>query len=104
MLEAQVDARPRWRPFRSVRLQILASMLAVAAAGMLVAGTTAFLVQRASILAGVESRLTDVIPDVSFIALDSGGLARAGGEVVWDLREAFLAMELAIRGLERVSA
>jgi signal transduction histidine kinase len=73
MLEAQVDARPRWRPFRSVRLQILASMLAVAAAGMLVAGTTAFLVQRASILAGVESRLTDVIPDVSFIALDSGG-------------------------------
>jgi signal transduction histidine kinase len=75
---AEPAAPRRWRPLRSVRLQILASMLAVAAAGMLIAGTTAFFVQRASILSSIETRLTDAVPDVSFIALDSGATELEG--------------------------
>ncbi len=59
-----------WRPLRSVRSRILASMLLVAAAGMLVAGATAYLVQRERILVAVDARLSDAVTEIEFIATD----------------------------------
>ena len=45
-------------------------MLLAAAAGMLVAGATSYLVQRERILAGVDDRLAGAVSDVQFVASD----------------------------------
>ncbi len=45
-------------------------MLLVAAAGMLVAGATSYLVQRERILSGVDDRLAGAVDDVQFVASD----------------------------------
>lgn len=66
------DPRPRaWRPLRSVRSRILASMLVVAAAGMVVAGGTAFLLQRERTLAQIDDRLISAVGEASFIATEA---------------------------------
>ncbi|CAN5224964.1 ATP-binding protein [soil metagenome] len=54
----------------SVRVRILAAMLVVAAAGMTVAGGTAFLVQRQRVLAQVDTRLEDTASRLRSIAAD----------------------------------
>ncbi|QNE47076.1 HAMP domain-containing histidine kinase [Glaciihabitans sp. INWT7] len=54
----------------SVRVRILAAMLVVAAAGMTVAGGTAFLVQRQRVLAQVDTRLEDTASRLRTIAAD----------------------------------
>lgn len=64
-------ARRRFRPLRSVRSRILATMLLVAATGMLVAGATAYLVQRDRVLAGVDDRLASAVDDAQFVASDA---------------------------------
>jgi signal transduction histidine kinase len=63
---------PRW----SVRARILASILAVAAVGMAVAGTTAYLVQRERVLSQVDQHLSRTVSDVEFVA---SGRPLAGG-------------------------
>lgn len=55
---------PRW----SVRARILASILAVTALGMTVAGTAAYLVQRERVIAQVDARLAGTVADVEFVA------------------------------------
>ncbi|MFM9918356.1 sensor histidine kinase [Lacisediminihabitans sp. H27-G8] len=54
----------------SVRVRILAAMLVVAAAGMTVAGGTAFLVQRQRVLTQVDARLEDTASRLRSIAAD----------------------------------
>lgn len=46
-------------------------MLLVAAAGMLVAGATSYLVQRERILSGIDDRLAGAVDDVQFVAEDA---------------------------------
>jgi two-component system OmpR family sensor kinase len=63
---------PRRRPVTvSVRVRILAAMLAVAAAGMMIAGGTAFLVQRERVLSQVDRRLDDTATRLRSIATES---------------------------------
>ncbi|MBC7402942.1 MAG: hypothetical protein H7279_07170, partial [Microbacteriaceae bacterium] len=60
---------PHRRPVTaSVRVRILATMLVVAAAGMTIAGGTAFLVQRERVLAQVDQRLVDTASRLRTIA------------------------------------
>ena len=61
----------RWRPLRSVRSRILASMLLGAAIGMAVAGGTAYLVQRDRISSGVDVRLAGIVEEIQTIAADA---------------------------------
>ncbi len=62
---------PASRPITvSVRVRILAAMLAVAAAGIAIAGGTAFLVQRERVLAQVDERLDDTAVRLRSIATD----------------------------------
>lgn len=56
----------------SVRVRILASILVVTAAGMAVAGATAFLVQRERTLVDIDAALLSAVDEVRFIATDSG--------------------------------
>jgi len=55
----------------SVRVRILAAMLVVAAAGMTIAGSTAFLVQRERVLAQVDQRLDDTANRLRSIASET---------------------------------
>jgi signal transduction histidine kinase len=55
----------------SVRVRILASILIVTAAGMAIAGGTAFLVQRELVLNRVDTRLTDTAARLRTIATDT---------------------------------
>lgn len=75
-------------PVPSVRTRILAAILAVAAAGMFAAATTAYVVQRESTLAGIDASLTDAVDDARFIAADAGETSLAGvlGQVVQRIR------------------
>lgn len=59
------------RPLRSVRSRILASMLAVTAVGMALAGGTAYAIQRERTLAQIDGRLADAAADASFVATDA---------------------------------
>jgi two-component system OmpR family sensor kinase len=60
---------PPRRPITvSVRVRILAAMLVVAAAGMTIAGGTAFLVQRERVLSQVDQRLEDTASRLRSIA------------------------------------
>ena len=81
---------PRWRPLRSVRARILATMLLVAAAGMLVAGATAYLVQRERVLSGIDERLASVVDQVAFVVSETPGVTidQALSEVVQQVRPA----------------
>lgn len=56
---------------RSVRARILASILAVTAAGMAVAGTTAYVIQRERTLETVDERLRSIVDETAFVAGDS---------------------------------
>jgi signal transduction histidine kinase len=56
---------------RSVRARILASMLAVTAAGMLVAGGTSYLVQRERTLSQIDERLSSAVAEARFVAQDA---------------------------------
>ncbi|MFF1633369.1 ATP-binding protein [Leifsonia sp. NPDC058248] len=65
--------RSRVRPVRlSVRVRILATLLLVAGLGMVVAGTTAYLVQRERVLMTVDDRLSSLVSDAKLVATDSG--------------------------------
>ena len=55
----------------SVRVRILAAMLAVAAAGMAIAGGTAFLVQRERVLSYVDQRLDETVGRLRSIAAET---------------------------------
>lgn len=67
------ETRPTGRrPLRSVRSRILATMVIAAALGMVVAGATAYLVQRERTLSGVDTRLSSAVSDASFVTSDSG--------------------------------
>lgn len=62
---------PRRRPVTvSVRVRILAAMLVVAAAGITIAGGSAFLVQRERVLSQVDQRLTDTATRLRAIATE----------------------------------
>jgi len=63
--------RTPWRPLRSVRSRILASMLLVAAIGMALAGGTAYAIQRERTLAGIDDRLAAAVSEAAFIAQDA---------------------------------
>lgn len=63
--------RTPWFPAVSVRVRILASILLVAAAGMVAAGTTAYFVQRDSTLDSIDTALVGAVTDARFIATDS---------------------------------
>ncbi|TFB94107.1 cell wall metabolism sensor histidine kinase WalK [Cryobacterium sp. HLT2-28] len=65
--------RTPWFPAVSVRVRILASILLVAAAGMVAAGTTAYFVQRDSTLDSIDAALVGAVNDARFIATDSKG-------------------------------
>jgi two-component system, OmpR family, sensor kinase len=56
----------------SVRVRILATLLLVTGLGMVVAGATAYLVQRERVLATVDDRLTSLVADAKLVAADSG--------------------------------
>jgi two-component system, OmpR family, sensor kinase len=62
-----------WRPLRSVRSRILATTLVVTAAGMLVAGATAYLVQRERVLASVDDRLSTTVDEVVIVVAETPG-------------------------------
>ena len=68
-----------WRqsPSLSVRVRILATILLVTAAGLAIAGTTAYVVQRERTLSDIDAVLTDTVDDVRIVAADSAA-ARAG--------------------------
>ncbi|TXK16285.1 cell wall metabolism sensor histidine kinase WalK [Homoserinibacter sp. GY 40078] len=69
----------RWREsLRSARFRILASMLAVAALGMTVAGLAAYLIQRERVLAEIDDRLTLTVEGLQFLA--EGGDPAADAE------------------------
>lgn len=53
---------------RSVRSRILTSILIVAALGMTIAGSTAYLLQRERLLTGIDERLTQTVEGLQFIA------------------------------------
>ncbi|MCW4384995.1 HAMP domain-containing histidine kinase [Salinibacterium sp. SYSU T00001] len=53
---------------RSVRSRILTSILLVTALGMTVAGSSAYLLQRERVLAGIDERLTQTVEGLQFIA------------------------------------
>ncbi|CAN5185244.1 HAMP domain-containing sensor histidine kinase [soil metagenome] len=59
------------RPLRSVRSRILATMLALAAVGMTLAGGAAYAIQRERTLVQIDERLSDAVDDAAFIATDS---------------------------------
>ncbi len=59
------------RPLRSVRSRILASMLAVTAVGMALAGGTAYVIQRERTLMQIDERLADAVDDAAFISTDA---------------------------------
>ena len=63
-------------------------MLLVAAAGMLVAGATAYLVQRERVLGGIDDRLLSVVDEVAFVVTDTPGVTvdQALSEVVQRVR------------------
>jgi two-component system OmpR family sensor kinase len=81
-------ARIGSRPVLSVRVRILASILVVAAAGMLAAGATAYLVQRERTLADIDAALTASVGEVRQIATDSAATSLQGvlGAVVQGIR------------------
>lgn len=62
-----------WRrsPTLSVRVRILAAILLVTAAGLAIAGTTAYVVQRERTLSDIDAVLTDTVDDVRIVATDS---------------------------------
>ena len=65
-------ARPlRRSPALSVRVRILAAILLVTAAGLGVAGTTAYLVQRERTLSEIDAALIATVDDVRIVADDS---------------------------------
>jgi two-component system OmpR family sensor kinase len=69
------SARPQPRARRvrlSVRVRILATLLVVAGLGMVVAGSTAYLVQRERVLMTVDDRLASLVGDAKTVATDSG--------------------------------
>ncbi len=59
------------RPLRSVRARILATMLALAAVGMALAGGAAYAIQRERTLVQIDERLSDAVDDAAFIATDA---------------------------------
>ena len=63
--------RTQWFPALSVRVRILASILLVAAAGMVAAATTAYFVQRDSTFDSNDTALGGAVNDARFIATDS---------------------------------
>ena len=65
---------PRW----SVRSRILASMLAVTALGMLVAGASAYLIQRERILREVDELLVARVEAARFVVTGVNDAAAAG--------------------------
>lgn len=65
------DAERRGRSV-SVRVRILASILVVSAAGLAVAGGTAYLVQRERTLAGIDEALLTAGADAGAVAQESG--------------------------------
>ncbi|MDJ0338236.1 HAMP domain-containing sensor histidine kinase [Cryobacterium sp. PH31-O1] len=81
---------PAWRrsPALSVRVRILAAILLVTAAGLAIAGTTAYVVQRERTLSDIDSVLTDTVDDVRIVAADSAAL---------DLRSALRAVIAGVR-------
>jgi signal transduction histidine kinase len=62
------DRRTGW----SVRARILATILAVAALGLIAAGGTAFLVGRQTVLVGIDERLTQQVASARLVALGEG--------------------------------
>lgn len=65
--------QPRARRVRlSVQVRILATLLLVAGLGMVVAGSTAYLVQRQRVLMTVDDRLASLVNDAKLVATDSG--------------------------------
>ena len=61
----------RFRALRSVRARILLSMLVVAAVGMIVAGGTAYVIQRERTLLQIDDRLLSAVDESAFIAKDA---------------------------------
>jgi signal transduction histidine kinase len=62
----------------SVRVRILATLLLVAALGMVVAGATAYLLQRQQVLMTTDARLESLIGDAELVAAHSGGTTLDG--------------------------
>jgi signal transduction histidine kinase len=56
----------------SVRVRILATILVVTALGMVVAGVSAYLLQRERVLATVDDRLASIVADAQGVARDAG--------------------------------
>ncbi|WP_105035145.1 sensor histidine kinase [Cryobacterium aureum] len=69
-----------WRrsPALSVRVRILAAILLVTAAGLAIAGTTAYVVQRERTLSEINAVLTDTVDDVRIVAADSSAVDLRG--------------------------
>ena len=70
--------RPQW----SVRVRILAVIMAVTALGMVVAGGTAFLVQRDRVLHEVDGRLLASVEAVRVVVSGSPGAEPSGSAVI----------------------
>jgi signal transduction histidine kinase len=62
------DRRAGW----SVRARILATILSIAALGLIAAGATAFLVGRQTVLIGIDDRLTEQVASARLVALGEG--------------------------------
>jgi signal transduction histidine kinase len=60
-----------------VRSRILATILTVAALGLVAAGGTAYLVGRQAVLVGIDQRLTEQVASARLLALGAGGDATA---------------------------
>ena len=66
-----IGVRARRSPTLSVRVRILAAILLVTAAGLAIAGTTAYVVQSERTLSEIDAVLTDTVDDVRIVAADS---------------------------------
>ncbi len=71
----RIGVRARRRsPALSVRVRILAAILLVTAAGLAIAGTTAYVVQRERTLIEIDAVLTDTVDDARIVAADSAAV------------------------------
>ncbi len=93
---------PKRRPLRpafSVRVRILASLVAIAAAGLVLAGGVSYLVQRDRQLADVDSRLTASVEAARFVLTDEPSKERGGALVARSDGEAITSTEGAVEAV-----
>lgn len=91
--------RRRSRPAFSVRVRILASLVAIAAAGLVLAGGVSYLVQRDRQLADVDSRLTASVEAARFVLTDEPSEERGGALVARSDGEAISSTEDAVEAV-----